>query len=119
MARQSTPDRAAANAEPLAPWRKMEWIKSSGWVLPRWPPLGRALSWGGAGASETASGGARFIVGADGTVVDTLGANVPDAISLGRYPAYVDLGAQTGARTFSISDEVWNAMSTTEQGVCN
>jgi hypothetical protein len=71
------------------------------------------------GALQADSGGARFVVGADGTVTDTLGNDVPDAISLGKYPAYTDLGAQTGARTFSMSDEAWNAMSGTEQWIRN
>jgi hypothetical protein len=44
---------------------------------------------------------------------------VPNAISLGKYPAYTDLGAQTGARTFSVPDEAWNSMSPAERWARN
>ena len=63
------------------------------------------------------SGGARFVAGAEG-VTDTLGGS-PNAISLGHFPDYVSLGSRTGAKTFSISDEVWSSMSTREQWVRN
>ena len=62
--------------------------------------------------------GARFIAGADG-VSDTLGGHVPDAVSLGHYPEYVDLAQQTGARTFSMSDDAWNSMSEHERWIRN
>lgn len=47
-------------------------------------------------------------------IVDTVGAS-PNAISLGQYPAYVNDAAATGARTFSMSDEAWNAMTQAEK----
>jgi hypothetical protein len=62
--------------------------------------------------------GARFIAGSDGVVTDLVGA-APNAVAIGHYPAYVTAGAQTGARTFSMSDEAWSAMSPTEQWVRN
>jgi hypothetical protein len=65
-----------------------------------------------------AAGGARFVAGSDGVVTDLVG-NAPNAVSLGHFPEYVDLGAQTGARTFSMSDEAWNAMSADEQWIRN
>lgn len=67
-------------------------------------------------APQTA--GARFVAGSDGVVTDLVG-RAPNAVSIGHYPEYVDLGARTGARTFSMSDEAWNAMSPTEQWVRN
>lgn len=62
--------------------------------------------------------GARFVAGSDGVVTDLVGA-APNAVSIGHNPAYVNAGARTGARTFSVSDEAWNAMSPTEQWVRN
>lgn len=38
---------------------------------------------------------------------------------LGKYPAYVNEGAATGARTFSMSDEAWNAMTPGQQWTRN
>ena len=38
---------------------------------------------------------------------------------LGKYPAYVNEGAATGARTFSMSDEAWNAMTPAQQWTRN
>ena len=57
---------------------------------------------------------ARFVAGSDGVVVDVLGGS-PNAVVLGKYPAYVNQGAVTGARTFSMSDDAWNALSPAEQ----
>ncbi|MCP3883037.1 MAG: hypothetical protein GY701_32255, partial [Sulfitobacter sp.] len=62
--------------------------------------------------------GARFVAGSDGVVVDVLGGS-PNAVVLGKYPAYVNQGAATGARTFSMSDDAWNALSPAEQWVRN
>jgi hypothetical protein len=39
------------------------------------------------------------------------------AISLGHFPEYVELGARTGARTFSMPDEAWNAIPAEEQWI--
>src|SRR2546429_7380938 len=52
--------------------------------------------------------------GTDGVVTARAGGE-PNAISLGHFPEYLDLGARTGARTFSLSDEAFNAMSPEEQ----
>ena len=38
---------------------------------------------------------------------------------MGKYPAYGNDGAATGARTFSMSDEAWNAMTPAEQWARN
>lgn len=68
----------------------------------------------------TNSGGARFVAGSDG-IVDTVGGS-RNAISLGKYnqvPNYIDDAAATGSRAFSISDDVWNAMSPAEQVLRN
>ena len=72
----------------------------------------------GHAAPAPSAPGTRFIAGADG-ITDRLGGHVPDAISLGHYPAYVDLAQSTGARTFSMSDDAFNAMSEREQWVRN
>lgn len=66
-------------------------------------------------ASETAT--ARFVAGSEG-IVDTVGGS-RNAVSLGHYPAYIDDAAATGSRTFSMSDDAWNAMSQTEQRLRN
>ena len=39
--------------------------------------------------------------------------------SIGHYPEYVANARATGARTFSMSDEAWNAMSPAEQWMRN
>ena len=52
--------------------------------------------------------------GTDGVVTARAGGE-PNAISLGHFPEYLDLGARTGARTCSVSDEAFNAMSPEEQ----
>src|SRR2546421_7438832 len=54
--------------------------------------------------------------GTDGVVTARAG-GWPNAISLGHFPEYLDLGARTGARTFSLSDKVFNAMSPEEQWI--
>ena len=78
---------------------------------------------GSAAASSTAeaatnTGGARFVAGSDGAVTDLVGGS-PNAVVLGKYPAYVNEGAATGARTFSMSDEAWNAMAPAQQWTRN
>ncbi len=42
-----------------------------------------------------------------------------NAISIGHYPEYVANAQATGARTFSMADDAWNAMSPTEQWARN
>jgi integrase len=42
--------------------------------------------------------------------VDRLAGQTPNAISIGRYPTYLDYGAITGARTFNVG-EAWEAMA--------
>jgi hypothetical protein len=42
-----------------------------------------------------------------------------NAISIGHYPEYVWNAQATGARTFSMSDEAWSAMSKAEQWMRN
>jgi hypothetical protein len=54
--------------------------------------------------------------GTDGVLTARAG-GWPNAISLGHFPEYLDLGARTGAHTFSLSDEVFNALSPEEQWV--
>ena len=66
----------------------------------------------------TEAGGARFVAASDGAVTDLVGAN-PNAVVLGKYPAYVNEGAATGARTFSMSDVAWNAMTPAQQWTRN
>jgi hypothetical protein len=66
----------------------------------------------------TNTGGARFVAGSDGAVTDLVGGS-PNAVALGKYPAYVNEGAATGARTFSMSDEAWNAMTPAQQWTRN
>ncbi len=63
--------------------------------------------------------GARFVTNSDGVTVDTLANPATNTVSLGHYPAYVEMAQQTGARTFSMSDEAWNAMSPEEQWLRN
>lgn len=70
------------------------------------------------GAGATNTGGARFAAGSDGVVTDLVGGS-PNAVALGKYPAYVNEGAATGARTFSMSDEAWNAMTPAQQWTRN
>jgi hypothetical protein len=82
-----------------------------------------SISLGSAGRESVASAGAgrtapsRFIASSDGVVTDTVGSK--NAISIGHYPAYVMNAQATGARTFSMSDDAWNAMSSTEQWARN
>ena len=66
----------------------------------------------------TNTGGARFVAGSNGVVTDLVGGS-PNAVVLGKYPAYVNEGAATGARTFSMSDEAWNAMTPGRQWTRN
>lgn len=66
----------------------------------------------------TEAGGARFVAGSDGVVTDLVGGS-PNAVVLGKYPAYVNEGAATGARTFSMSDEAWNVMTPAQQWTRN
>jgi hypothetical protein len=66
----------------------------------------------------TNTGGARFVAGSDGVVTDLVGGS-PNAVVLGKYPAYVNEGAATGARTFSMSDDAWNAMTPAQQWTRN
>ncbi len=63
------------------------------------------------------SGSARFIASSDGVVTDLVGSR--NAILIGHYPEYVANAQATGARTFSMADDAWNAMSPTEQWVRN
>jgi hypothetical protein len=39
--------------------------------------------------------------------------------SIGHYPAYVDLANQTGAKYFSIPDDIWSSMSEEAQWTAN
>ena len=79
------------------------------------PETGQVMS-GSCVATE--AGGARFVAASDGAVTDLVGAN-PNAVVLGKYPAYVNESAATGARTFSMSDEAWNAMTPAQQWTRN
>lgn len=63
------------------------------------------------------TGTARFVAASDGVVTDLVGSR--NAISIGHYPEYVANAQATGARTFSMADDAWNAMSPTEQWVRN
>jgi hypothetical protein len=67
--------------------------------------------------TEAANGGVRFIASSDGVVTDLVGSN--NAISIGHHAAYVRNMQGTGARTFSSSDEAWNAMTPAEQWMRN
>jgi RHS repeat-associated protein len=69
------------------------------------------------GVPAEAGGGARFVVSSDGVATDLVGSK--NAISIGHYPEYVANAQATGARTFSMSDEAWNAMSPAEQWMRN
>ena len=60
---------------------------------------------------------ARFVASGDGVATDLVGTK--NAIWIGHYPEYVANAQATGARTFSMSDEAWNAMSPTEQWMRN
>jgi RHS repeat-associated protein len=64
-----------------------------------------------------AAGGSRFVASSDGSVTDLVGSH--DAISLWHMPSYVENAQMTGARTFSISDDAWDAMTPTEQWLRN
>jgi hypothetical protein len=50
--------------------------------------------------------------------VDTLGGS-QNAISLGRYPAYLRDAAATGSRAFNIASDAFDAMSPAEQALRN
>ena len=52
--------------------------------------------------------GARFVAGSDGVVADLVG-GAPNAISIGRFPAYVNDAAASGARAFNVGDD-WASM---------
>ena len=39
--------------------------------------------------------------------------------TLGRYPAYVELGEQNGSQIFQIPTEIWNSMTPEEQWAAN
>lgn len=54
--------------------------------------------------------GARFVAGSDGTVTDSLGGDVPNAVTLGRYPGYVRAAALDGSKTFNLGD-AWEDMA--------
>jgi RHS repeat-associated protein len=60
---------------------------------------------------------ARFVISSDGVVTDMVGSR--NAVSIGHYPEYVANAQESGARTFSMNDEAWTAMSPTEQWVRN
>jgi RHS repeat-associated protein len=45
--------------------------------------------------------------------------NAPACRTLGHYPDYVDLARTTGARNFSVPDDVWNRMTPAEQWAAN
>jgi hypothetical protein len=62
-------------------------------------------------ASGEGASGARFVAGSNG-IVDSL-SSVPNAVALGRFPAYVDLAAATGARAFNLG-RGWETMSEAE-----
>jgi hypothetical protein len=71
---------------------------------------------GGRSAEHNArsqSGGARFHVDADGSVTDTVGPR--NAISIGRFPDYVDHARATGSRSFEVDADAWRSMSQDEQ----
>lgn len=68
--------------------------------------------------TATEAGRARFVAGSDGVVTDLVGAS-PNAVVLGKYPAYVNQAGATGSRAFSMSDEAWNAMTPAEQWIRN
>ena len=53
--------------------------------------------------------GARFIAGADG-ITDTLAGGSPNAVTLGRYPAYVEASQADGSRIFNLGD-AWEDMA--------
>ena len=63
-----------------------------------------------------AGSGAVSVASGDGVVVDTLANPATNAVSLGHYPAYVEMAQQTGARTFSMSDEAWSRCRPTSSG---
>jgi RHS repeat-associated protein len=58
-------------------------------------------------ALDHAPTGTRFISGMDG-IVDTVGTH--NAVSLGRFPAYIDDAAASGSRTFNVGD-AWEQMA--------
>jgi hypothetical protein len=43
-------------------------------------------------------------------ITDRLGGQVPNAVSLGRYPTYLDCASITGARAFNVGD-AWEEMA--------
>lgn len=71
---------------------------------------------GGRGVAAN-SGTARFVASSDGVVTNLVGSR--NAISIGHYPEYAANAQATGARTFSMADDAWNAISPTEQWVRN
>lgn len=76
-----------------------------------------AEGYSGVSAAETVEGDARFVASSDGVVTDLVGSK--NSISIGHYPEYVANAQVTGARTFNVADEAWNAMSPTEQWIRN
>lgn len=69
----------------------------------------RASALPGAYRSAPQTAGARFVAGSDGVITDLVG-RTPNAISIGRFPAYVDDAAASGARAFNVGDD-WAAMA--------
>ena len=52
----------------------------------------------------------RFVADAGGTITDRLAGRTPNAVSLGRYPTYLNYASITGARAFNVGD-AWEEMA--------
>jgi RHS repeat-associated protein len=52
----------------------------------------------------------RFVADSSGTITDRLAGRTPNAVSLGRYPTYLNYASITGARTFNVGD-AWEEMA--------
>jgi hypothetical protein len=58
---------------------------------------------------STANNRARFSVDSTGTIFDSIG-TAPNAVVLGRHPAYLNEAQRSGARTFDVGD-AWSQMA--------
>jgi hypothetical protein len=61
------------------------------------------------GAQSGDYGPARFTVDSDGNAIDHVG-NLPNTITIGRYPAYIRDGQGSGSRVFDVGDHPFTAM---------
>jgi RHS repeat-associated protein len=91
-------------------------VKAVQWALAN-PATTAAVSTGVTQALAPA-GSTLTPMGAESNLVSGEAKEISEVV-LGKFPDYVNLGEQTGAKIFNISSDVWNRMSAAEQWQAN